>query len=232
LAANGKVKESTKLFEKVAKMNLAHGDAEAAATALSVAGEINSEMGWSAIAMKESEAALKLGKNEIVLGVGAIIAARAHNLSKAQETLRVLDHDYPLATFNLGVFSPMIRTMMAVEHGSSPAEVASLMEPALPYEYGFEADMLPIYVRGESYLAVHAPEEAEREFQKILDHHSVDAVTTLYPLAELGLAQAYALNGKKDESRKAYEQYFAAEKEADKDLPILVKARQEFRALQ
>jgi hypothetical protein len=32
------------------------------------------------IAPKESNEALKLGENEIVLGLGALVAARAHNL--------------------------------------------------------------------------------------------------------------------------------------------------------
>ena len=91
--------------------------------------------------------------------------------------------------------------------------------------------MLPIYVRAECYLDTHAAEEASREFQKILDHHSVDAATTLYPLSQLGLARAYAAIGRKADSRKAYQQVFTLWKDADKDLPILLAAQQELRAL-
>jgi eukaryotic-like serine/threonine-protein kinase len=229
-AAMGKVKESTRLFEQSAKLDVANGDLESAANVLAIAAEINSEMGWSAIAQRKSEDALKLGKNEIVLGLGSLIAARAHNLRRAQELLSELDHDYPLSTFNLGVYSPMIRTTMAAP-GSSSEQITHLMEPALPYELGFEADLLPMYVRGESYLEIHATEEAEREFQKLLDHHFVDAVTTLYPLSQLALARVYTLEGRKADSRKAYEQFFSLWKDADKDLPILLKARREFHGL-
>jgi len=136
-----------------------------------------------------------------------------------------------LSTFTIGVFSPMVRTTIAAAQGASAKEMTSLMEPALPYEFGFQADMVPIYVRGMSYLDVHAAEAAAREFQKILDHHYVDPVSTLYPLSELGLGRAYAMLGRKAESRKAYEEFFKLWKDADKDLPILSQARKEFQAL-
>ncbi len=66
-----------------------------------------------------------------------------------------------LLPFNLGIYSPILRTMVAVSRGTSPDDVTHLMEPALPYELGSLADMLPIYVRGTAYLAVNAPAQAE-----------------------------------------------------------------------
>jgi eukaryotic-like serine/threonine-protein kinase len=166
-----------------------------------------------------------------VLGLAGLIEARAGNQKKSRELLDELDREYPLATFNLGVYSPMIRTTQAVSQGSSAAEVTSLMEPALPYELGTVANLLPIYVRGVSYLQVHSPAEAQREFQKIVDHRAVDAASTLYPLAELGLARSYTLLDTNAESRGAYESFFAQWKSADQDLPILRKAQREYRDL-
>ena len=121
--------------------------------------------------------------------------------------------------------------MMAVSRGSTAEDVTNLMQAALPYEFGFAADMLPIYVRAVCYLETRSPEEASREFQKVLDHHSVDAVTTLYPLSQLGLARAYAAMGRNADSRKAYQQVFTLWKDADKDLPILLTAQRELRTL-
>jgi hypothetical protein len=80
-------------------------------------------------------------------------------------------------------------------------------------------------------VTVEAPAQAETEFQKIISHHSVDALTTLYPLSVLGIARCYALQGRKAESREAYLHLFRLWKEADKDLPILLTARAEFDAL-
>jgi eukaryotic-like serine/threonine-protein kinase len=231
-AARGKIKQSTELFEQAAKLTAASGDSEAAANTLAISAEINSEMGRATLAQKKSEDAVKLGKNQIVLGLGALIASRAGNEKRTHEFLEQLDHDYPLSTFNIGVYSPMARTTLAVAHGSSAAEITNLMEPTLPYEFGEVADLLPIYVRGASYLQIGSGKEAEQEFQRILDHHGVDAVTTLYPLSQLGLARCYALLGRKVDSRRAYEAFFSLWKDADRDLPILIKARREYQELQ
>ena len=230
-AAMGKVKQSTELFEEVARLSAASGDSESAADTLAVSAEINSEMGRAALAQKESEDAIKLGKNQIVLGLRALIASRAGDEKRSHEFLDELDHDYPLSTFNIGLYSPMARTTMAVAHGRSAAEITNLMEPALPYEFGEVADMLPIYVRGDSYLQIRSGKEAEQEFQRILDHPGVDAVTTLYPLSQLGLARSFALLGRKADSMRAYETFFSLWRDADRDLPILVKARREYQGL-
>jgi eukaryotic-like serine/threonine-protein kinase len=230
-AAMGKVKQSAELFEQAAKLSAASGNSEAAANTLAISAEINSEMGRATLAQKKSDDAVRLGKNQIVLGLGALIASRAGNEKRANELLDELDHDYPLSTFNIGLYSPMTRTTLAVAHGSSAPEITNLMEPALPYEFGEVADLLPIYVRGISYLQVRSGKDAEREFQRVLDHHAVDAVTTLYPLSQLGLARCYALLGRKEDSRRAYEAFFTLWKDADRDLPILVKARREYQGL-
>jgi eukaryotic-like serine/threonine-protein kinase len=232
-AAMGRVKQSTKVFEQIARQEAASGEAETAAYTLIVSAEINSEMGRTVVARQESEQALKFSKNEneMVLGVSAMIALRAGDEKRAQLLFGDLDREYPLSTFNIGVYSPMIRTMLALSHGGSITEVTNLMDPARPYEFGAVADMLPIYVRGVSYLEVHSGIEAEREFQSILDHHSVDAVTILYPLAQLGLARSYAVLGRKAESGRAYQVFFTLWKDADHDLPILVQARREFQEL-
>jgi DNA-binding winged helix-turn-helix (wHTH) protein/tetratricopeptide (TPR) repeat protein len=230
-AAMGKVRESTDLFEHIAKRSVASGDTEAAANILATSGEINSEVGRTAQAQKESEEALRLRSNQIVLGIGALIASRARNGERAHELLDALDHDYPLSTFNIGLYSPMARATLAVARRVSASEITNLMEPALPYEFGQVADMLPIYVRADSYLQARSVEEARREFQTVLDHHAVDAVTTLYPLSELGLARCYALLGRKADSRRAYEDFFALWKDADQALPVLLMARREYQEL-
>ena len=230
-ASEGKIETATKLFDQTAEVDIRNGDSEAAAIALVESAEMNSEMGRSSIAKRESKRALTLGKNEMIYFLAAMVALRQHELQSAQLLLAEMDHDHPLSTYNLGIYSPIIRTFAAISKRSSPSEVTSLMEPALPYEFGSLPDMLPIYVRGLAYLAVDAPAEAEAEFQKITTHHSVDATTTLYPLSVLGIARCYSLEGRKAESREAYLHLFHLWKDADKDLPILLTARAEFHAL-
>jgi len=230
-ASEGKMDASTRLFNQVAELDISSGDSEAAAIDLAESAEMNSEMGRAPIAKRESERALKLGKNEMVYGLTALVALRRGDVQSAQTLLSEMDHDRPLSTFNLGIYSPVIRTFVALSKGSSPAEITSLMQPALPYEFGSLADMLPIYARGVGYLKVGATAQAEAEFRKILDHHSVDAMTTLYPLSLLGIARCYALQRRRAESREAYLHLFQVWKDADKDLPMLLAARREFRQI-
>jgi DNA-binding winged helix-turn-helix (wHTH) protein/tetratricopeptide (TPR) repeat protein len=227
-ASEGRLENATKQFDQVAELDIANGDSEAAAITLAVSAEINSEMGRTSIARKESGRALKLGRNEMVYGLTGLVASRGNEVQRAQLLLNQMDHEHPLATFNLGIYSPILRTMVALSRGTSPEEVSHLMEPALPYEFGSLADMLPIYVRGTAYLAANAPAQAEAEFQKIIRNRNIDPLTTLYPLSVLGMARCYRMMGKMVESETAYRQLFTLWKNADKSLPLLLKARDEF----
>ena len=230
-ASEGRLETATKQFDQVAELDIANGDSEAAAIALAVSAEINSEMGRASIARKESERALQLGRNEMVYGLTGLVALRGNDVQRAQLLLNQMDHEHPLATFNLGIYSPILRTMMAVSRGTSPAEVTHLMEPALQYEFGSLADMLPIYVRGTAYLAVNAPAQAEVEFQKIIRNRNIDPLTTLYPLSVLGMARCYRMMGKMVESENAYQQLFTLWKNADKTSPLMLNARSEFEGI-
>lgn len=86
---------------------------------LSVSAEVNSEMGRASIAKKESEHALKLGRNEMVYGLTGLVASRGNEVQRAQLLLNQMDHEHPLATFNLAIYSPILRTMVAVSRGTS-----------------------------------------------------------------------------------------------------------------
>ena len=50
-------------------------------------------------------------------------------------------------------------------------------------------------------------------------------------LAYVGLARAAAMDGDTATARKAYQDFFAAWKEADADLPVMAEARKEYEQL-
>jgi eukaryotic-like serine/threonine-protein kinase len=86
------------------------------------------------------------------------------------------------------------------------------------------------FVVGAVNLAFGNDEVAAGQFKKITDR----ATPSLSPLsveARLYHGRALAKMGKLDESRKAYEQFFDAWKNADPGLPILATARKEYSAL-
>ena len=50
-------------------------------------------------------------------------------------------------------------------------------------------------------------------------------------MSQLGLGRAYALQGDKQKSRTAYQDFFALWKDADPDIPILKEAKEEYAKL-
>jgi Tfp pilus assembly protein PilF len=61
-----------------------------------------------------------------------------------------------------------------------------------------------IYARGTAYLQLHDGAKAAAEFQKILDHRGIDIESVLYPMAQLNLGRAYALQGDHTKARTAH----------------------------
>ena len=60
----------------------------------------------------------------------------------------------------------------------------------------------------------------------------VEAVSPLYALAHLGLGRAYTLQGDSAKAKTAYQDFLAAMKDADSDIPILKQAKAEYAKLQ
>jgi len=120
-------------------------------------------------------------------------------------------------------------------HNHQPEEAVRLLEGAAAYELGSfpdGADLWPIYFRGKAYLLAHDSVKAAAEFQKFLDHRGVDAVSPFFPLSQLGLARALAMQGDAAKARTAYQDLFVMWKDADADLPVLKQAKGEYAKLQ
>ena len=129
------------------------------------------------------------------------------------------------------IFVPTIRAQIEIDH-SNAGKAVDVLQRALPYELGFIAGLVPIYVRGEAYLRLGRGQQAAAEFQRILDHQGSGRLSMVYALAHLGLARAYALTSDTAKGRKAYQDFFALWKDADPDIPILKEAKAEYAKLQ
>ena len=73
-------------------------------------------------------------------------------------------------------------------------------------------------------------EPAAERFKKLIDRQPLSTVM-IKPVSMLYYARALAQQGKKDDSRKAYEQFLDAWKNADPTLPLLVEAKKEYAGL-
>jgi hypothetical protein len=85
--------------------------------------------------------------------------------------------------------------------------------------------------RADAYLMAKRPTQAVDEYRRILDNPGVDPLSPLIPLAYLGLARAESQAGLIRKSKADYEALFSEWRQADGDLPVLLIARREYRAL-
>ena len=137
----------------------------------------------------------------------ALALAVTGDASRAQTLADDLGKRFPEDTIVHFNYLPTIRAQIALSRSDSSKAIEAL-QAAAPYELGV-GGLLPIYVRGEAYLAAHEGSEAAAEFQKILDHRGVVINSTIGALAHLGLARAYALSGDTAKSRTAYQDFLA-----------------------
>jgi tetratricopeptide (TPR) repeat protein len=164
----------------------------------------------------------------------AYVLSTTGESAQAQKLLEALAKESPEDTLMNALELPRIRAKMEIAKGR-PEHAIELLRPAIPLEL---SDAGPfsgpdaICTRGEAYLKMNQGNAAAAEFQKILDHRGLAASSPLYPLARLGLARAYALEGDKDKARTAYQDFLALWKDADPELPILKEAKTEYTKLQ
>jgi Tfp pilus assembly protein PilF len=87
------------------------------------------------------------------------------------------------------------------------------------------------YERARAYMAAGEHAKAAAEFEKVIGHRGWFEAEVFAPLAQLGLARAYATEGDRENGRKAYEDFFTTWKDADPDIPILRQAKAEYQKL-
>jgi tetratricopeptide (TPR) repeat protein len=166
------------------------------------------------------------------LAVGsARAAAQTFALSgDTRQTLTMmndLDTYFPTDTLLHALTFSVIRAAIELNQDNGGKALAAL-EQSRPYD---RLNIDIAYLRGMAYLKTKSAAEAAAQFQIILDHPTLLFPSILHSLAHLGLARAAALAGDIPRSRKSYQDFFALEKDADPDIPILAQAKAEYAAL-
>jgi predicted Zn-dependent protease len=157
----------------------------------------------------------------------AILRVQLGDTSVAQRYMAEHNPDTHSGTLMEYVYLPRLRAALAIERGK-PLEAVAALEPAMPYEL---ADYNVLMQRAGAYLQAGRPGMAVHDYLKVLANRGVDPVSILYPLAQLGVARAYAMENNKVVSRSEYEKFFNSCKDADADLPVLKQAHLEFARL-
>jgi DNA-binding winged helix-turn-helix (wHTH) protein/tetratricopeptide (TPR) repeat protein len=185
-------------------------------------------------ARRRAEAALKLSRNSEVEYGAAFALARSGDIPQAETLADDIEKRFPEDTSAQFSYLPTLKAMFALQRGDAAKAVEEL-ESAVPYETGVPrlliGAMYPAYVRGEAFLAEGRGAEAATEFQKILDHREVVVSDPVGALARLELGRAYRLSGENARAKAAYEDFFVLWKNADANVPVLMKARSEYAAI-
>jgi DNA-binding winged helix-turn-helix (wHTH) protein/tetratricopeptide (TPR) repeat protein len=152
--------------------------------------------------------------------------AQAADTSAAEALAAKLNELLPEDTFQQKVRLPVVYSTIQRARGNLRA-AADLLSPATQFP-----NVAVFYGRARAYMAAGDQAKAVADFQTLIDHPGWTDWGVFEPLSQLGLAQAYAIQGDREKSRKAYDDFFVTWKDADPDIPILRQAKAEYAKLQ
>jgi predicted Zn-dependent protease len=123
------------------------------------------------------------------------------------------------------VYLPLISSIIERKRGNT-AKAMDLLAPITQYP-----DLVLFYYRAQAYLEAGEHAKAVDQFKSVIARRGSPEWGIFAPLAQLGLARAYAAQGNFENSRKAYGDFFTTWKDADQDIPILRQAKIEYKKL-
>jgi tetratricopeptide (TPR) repeat protein len=149
----------------------------------------------------------------------------AGDLAQAEILAGKLDQQFPEDTSQQQVFLPVVRSVIERNRGNGK-KAADLLAPVTQFPNGL------VYLhRGQAFFAAGDYATAAADFEKVISHRGWPQWEVFSPLAQLGLARSYAMQHDRDNSKKAYEEFFATWKNADPNVPLLVQAKTEYKKL-
>ena len=169
----------------------------------------------------QTNKAINFARGKEILFRVALAQAVAGQTAEARAVVDELVTEGSRDTLLNQLWMPMVTAAINLQAGK-PKEAIEDLEIAERLERA--AEFIPQYLRGLAYMKLDQPQMAIREFDKILNSRGEAPLSSMYPLAQL--AKARAANDKAE-----YEKFFELWKDADKDMPALVAAREEFLAI-
>jgi serine/threonine protein kinase/tetratricopeptide (TPR) repeat protein len=177
--------------------------------------------------------ALRLSRTLSVMGNAAVTFAVLRQDQKALALADEIRRTHPNDTIAVNVTVPMIRAIAALRPANpakaDPARAIDFLNTAALYG---RADNSVYYVRGIAYEQAGRYAEAQQDFQKVLDMKSRSGPDILLTIAQLKLGRLFQKQADAPKARIAYQNFLAAWKDADPDLPLLHEAKAEYARLQ
>ncbi len=190
-------------------------------------------MGNRAEANSAANDALRQSRTMAVVANVATTLAVLRQDQKAIALADELQRTRPNDTIAINVTVPTIRAVAALRPPNpakaDPAKAIDFLNTAALYG---RANSGVFYARGLAYEQAGRYAEALQDLQKVLEFKSRNGPDIVFVVAQLELGRLFQKQGDIPKARIAYQDFFAAWKGADPDLPLLHEAKAEYAKLQ
>jgi len=196
-------------------------------------GGINALVGNDADAIKDANQSLAESRTFDVMFGAANILAIERQEQKALALADEIQRTRPNDTVAQNIAVPTIRALVMLRPANpakaNPAKAIDLLNSAALY-----ARVNPgiLFGRGMAYMATRHYPEAQQDLQQILDLNPWMGPDVIVSVAQLELGRVYQKEGDTAKARIAYQNFLAAWKDADADVPLLHEAKAEYAKLQ
>lgn len=229
----GHVQKSRALTQQAIDMAKSADLPEGAATWAAEAAMREAILGYSKQARALAGVALRFApSSKDVRSAVAVVYARIGDEQDARQIADDLRALYPSNVAIQKAWLPMVRAQLAMNQRHYEEALRELRVVS-PYERGqFSGNvsnscLVPMVLRGETFLALRRSSEAFAEFQKLENSPGLVGNCWSGPLAKLGIARALAQSGGDAQARVWYDRLISLWTDADADLPLLREVKSE-----
>ncbi len=163
----------------------------------------------------------ELPKGPVATFNGGMAAALCGDQPYAEKVVDTLQQRYPKNTAVAQYYVPQLQA--AAEIGVNEPERA--LDSLVALE-DYDQMSLSAYLRGMANASLGQTPAALRDFKSVLAHRGTALTlgSDAYPMAEVGVARAYALNRDKSASGDAYRRFLTLWRDADEGQPLIAEA--------
>jgi tetratricopeptide (TPR) repeat protein len=226
----GHLTEARQAIQREVAMERESNLVETSAHRLLVLARAEVLVGEPAQAREAVAQAMRLADAKDVKTEAALVLALSGQVTQALQIMERLVRENRTSTFLNAIHAPVLRGAAQLNSGQAEQALRSL-EAIKPYEFGFEAGLLPTYLRAMAYLKLGRSQDAAAEFKAVLDRRGVDPIGIEYMMAHLGLARACVSQGDTAKAKVAYQEFLTLWRDADVDIPVLIAAKAEYAKL-
>jgi eukaryotic-like serine/threonine-protein kinase len=224
---SGKVAEARQLYEEAARMAEQRNLADVGTNHLAWATHMEFVYGNTERAHDQARRVLARNPSYDPQLRVALTLAMTGSADEAKAITDKLTIENPEHTIINSVLAPIARAGIELAR-QQPRRALEQLATVAPYELGFVAALVPVYLRATAYMMLSEIEKAIDEFQRVLAHRGSDPFSPFNPAALVELARAQVLVGDRLSGKQSYDKFLADWAAADADVPLLLAARAEY----